>query len=376
MKLISLQENLKQGLFVVSNIAGKNMNLPILNNVLIKTEKGNIKLITTNLEMGIVHTVRGKIEKEGSITVDSKIFSDCVNLLPNKKISVEQKNSDLLINCENYKTKIMGQSAEEYPLIPEVDKKAYYSAQVDEFKKALSQAIFAVSTSESRLELSGVLFCFTDSSLTMAATDSYRLTEKIIKIKTNSKEDRKIIVPAKTLQELIRILSAGTDAEDVGKETAEVKFYLSENQILFTYGSTELVSRLIEGQYPDYKQIIPTNIKTNITIDRAELIRAVKVASLFSKTGINDINLDFPAGKNKIIVSSVSGQTGENITELEAKVSGNDNSIVINYRYFLDGLNNIDGETIKIEAIDSNTPCILKPEKEEDYLYIIMPIKQ
>ncbi len=386
MKLISLQENLKQGLFVVSNIAGKNINLPILNNVLVKTKEGNIKLITTNLEIGIIHTVRGKIEKEGSFTVDSKIFSECVNLLPNKKINLEQKNNDLLINCENYKTKIKGQSAEEYPLIPEVDKKTYYSAQVDEFKKALSQVIFAVSTSESRLELSGVLFCFANNSLTMAATDSYRLAEKRVKIKTNGNEDKKIIVPAKTLQELIRILSAGTDAEDVGKETAEIKFYLSENQILFICGSTELVSRLIEGQYPDYKQIIPTNIKTNIIIDRAELVRAVKVASLFSKTGINDINLDFPVGKSQVVISAVSGQTGENITKLDAKVSGNDNSIVINYRYFLDGLNNIDGETIKIEVVDANTPCILKPlssegaspdkEKDGDYLYIIMPIKQ
>ena len=386
MKLISLQENLKQGLFVVSNIAGKNINLPILNNILVKTKEGNIKLITTNLEIGIIHTVRGKIEKEGSFTVDSKIFSDCVNLLPNKKINIEQKNNDLLINCENYKTKIKGQSAEEYPLIPEVDKKIYYSAQVDEFKKALSQIIFAVSTSGSRLELSGVLFCFTNNSLTMAATDSYRLAEKGVKIKTNGNEDKKIIIPAKTLQELIRILSAGADAEDVGKETAEIKFYLSENQILFICGSTELVSRLIEGQYPDYKQIIPTNIKTDIIIDRSELVRAVKVTSLFSKTGINDINLDFPTGKNQIVVSAVSGQTGENITKLDAKVSGNDNSIVINYRYFLDGLNNIDGEMIKIEVVDANTPCILKPvssegaspdkEKDEDYLYIIMPIKQ
>ena len=383
MKLVSLQENLKQGLFMVSNIAGKNINLPILNNALIKTKDGNIKLITTNLEIGISHTVRGKIEKEGNFTVDSKIFFDCVNLLPNKKINVEQKNNDLLINCENYKTKIKGQSAEEYPLIPEVDKKIYYSAQVDDFKKALSQIIFAVSTSESRMELSGVLFCFTGDSLTMAATDSYRLAEKGVKIKTNGNEDRKIIVPAKTLQELNRILSAGTDAGDVGKETVEIKFYLSENQILFIYGSTELVSRLIDGQYPDYKQIIPTNIKTNIIIDRAELVRAVKVTSLFSKTGINDINLDFPSGKNQVVVSAVSGQTGENITELDAKVSGNDNSIVINYRYFLDGLNNIDGEAIKIEMVDANTPCILRPVsseenkgKDDGYLYIIMPIKQ
>ena len=389
MKITTLQENFKFGLFAVSHITGKNINLPILNNVLIKTEKGGIKLITTNLEIGIINTIRGKVEKEGSFTVDAKIISDYVGLLPNKKVSIEQKENDLLINCENYKTKIKGQSAEEYPLIPEVDRKIYYSAQVNEFKQALSQVIFAVSISESRLELSGVLFSFTNNSLTMAATDSYRLAEKKISVKTNSEEDKNIIVPAKTLQELIRILSGGPEAGEVGSETMEIKFYLSENQILFTHGSTELVSRLIEGQYPDYKQIIPTNIKTNIKINRAELIRAVKVASLFSKTGINDINLDFPAGKNQAVISSVSGQTGENITELDAQAKGDDNSMVINHRYLLDGLNNINSEMIKIEVIDSNTPCILKPlssappsgattdkEKNEGYLYIIMPIKQ
>lgn len=388
MKLISLQDNLKQGFFIVSHIAGKNINLPILNNILIKSEKGNIKLITTNLEIGIVNTIRGKIEKEGSFTVDAKIISDCIGLLPKKQVSLEQKENNLLINCENYKTKIRGQSAEEYPLIPEVDKKIYYSAEVGEFKKALSQVIFAVATSESRLELSGVLFSFANNNLTLASTDSYRLAEKKIKIKTNNDatKEKKIIVPARTLQELVRILSAGADGEDVGKETEEIKFYISDNQILFTHSSTELVSRLIEGQYPDYEQIIPTNIKTNIVIDRAELVRAAKVTSLFSKTGINDINLDFPAGKNQVIVSAVSGQVGENITKLDAKVSGDDNSIVVNYRYLLDGLNNINSEMIKIEVIDSNTPCILKPssfakasedkEKDEDYLYIIMPIKQ
>jgi DNA polymerase-3 subunit beta len=136
------------------------------------------------------------------------------------------------------------------------------------------------------------------------------------------------------------------------------------------------VSRLIEGQYPDYQQIIPNNSKTRISIDQQELVRAVKMASLFSKTGINDVNLDFPLGKNQVVISSVSGQTGENITNLEAKVLGDDNSIVVNYRYLLEGLNNIEKEMVKIEIIDSNTPCIIRPDRDESYLYIIMPIKQ
>ena len=375
MKIFSLQENLKQGFFIVGHIAGKNINLPILNNIMIKTEGGNIKMLATNLEIGIVTMVRGKIEKEGAYTVDAKIISECINLLPNKKVGLELKDGVLAVDSDNYKVKIRGQSAEEFPLIPEVDKKNYYSAPIEEFKKAVTQVMFAVSLSESRLELSGVMFNFNGAGLTLAATDSYRLAEKNIKIKTNNREEKKIIVPAKTLQELIRILS-GFQASAVEAEDQEIKFYISENQILFTCGSTELVSRLIEGQYPDYQQIIPTTSKTKAISQRAELIRAVKLASLFSKTGINDINLDFPKGKNQVVVSSVSGQTGENVTSLEAKVSGEDNGIVVNYRYLLDGLNNIDSELVRLEIVDGNTPCLLKSDKETDYLYIIMPIKQ
>ncbi len=378
MKISSLQENLKQGLNIVGHIAGRNINLPILNNVLLEAKNGNIKLTTTNLEIGIVCVIRGKVETEGRFTVDSKTISDYISLLPNKKVSIEQKENKLIIETENYKTKILGQSAEEFPLIPQIERKSFYSAKINEFKKALAQVIFAVSASESRMELSGVLFSFNKNTLTLAATDSYRLAEKILSIKTNGKDegDKKVIIPSRTLQELIRILSGFQGEAGEKEEVNEIKFYLSENQILFTVGSTELISRLIEGQYPDYKQIIPTEVKTKAIINRAELTRAVKASALFSKTGINDINLDLPAGKNKAIVSSVSGQTGENTAELEADVDGEDNGVVINYRYLLDGLNNIDGENVKINIIDSNTPCILKPEKGEDYLYIIMPIKQ
>jgi len=376
MKFSSLQENLKQSLFIVGHIAGKNINLPILSNVMIRARGGNIELITTNLEVGAVHSIRGKIEVEGEFTVDSKIITDYVGLLPNKKTNLEQKNNYLVIECDNYKTKIIGQPTEDFPLIPQVDKTNYYSLKVDEFGQALSQVVFAVSANESRLELSGVNFSFNNNSLTLAATDSYRLAEKTVKIKANTESNKNIIIPAKTLQELIRILSGLKDSGEVGSDGEEIKFYVSDNQVLFSVKSTELVSRLIEGQYPDYKQIIPTSTKTTALVSRNELLRATKASSLFSKTGINDINLDFPQNQNKIVISSASGQTGESVTNLDATVKGADNGIIVNSHYLLDGLNNINTENIKIEIIDNNTPCILKPETEKNYLYIVMPIKQ
>jgi len=377
MKFSILKENLNAALFIASHITGRNINLPILNNIMIEAKEGNIKLISTNLEIGIVHSIRGKVEGEGSFTVDSRVITDYVGLLPNKKIDIEKKDDNLIIECENYKTKIHGQSAEEYPPIPVISKSNYYSAKIDEFKKALAQVVFAVSTSETRLELSGVFFNFNGEKLILAATDSYRLAEKEVNVKNNSKNSQQnIIVPARTLQELIRILSGLKENSDIGEGDDEIKFYISDNQILFTIQSTELISRLIEGQYPDYKQIIPTNTKTSALINRADLIRAVKASSLFSKTSINDVNLDVPKNKNQVVISSTSDQTGESIINLEANTSGEDNGVVVNYKYLLDGLNNIEGESVKIEVVDNNTPCLLRPEKDKSYLYIIMPIKQ
>jgi DNA polymerase III subunit beta len=381
MKLSTLQENIKQGVYSVGHVAGKNINLPILNNILIEAKDGNIKLAATNLEIAVVNRVRGKIETEGVITVDAKVITDYISILPNKKVDIEVKDNKISLSCENYKTKISGQSAEDFPLIPQVEREEEIIINAEEFKKGVAQVIFAVSTNETRLELTGVLFDFIDGLLMLAATDSYRLAEKKIKIKRGKgnkdvKQPSKIIVPARTLQELLRVISTVKDGEVIEGEVNEIKMYISDSQILFTYGTIELVSRLIEGQYPDYKQIIPATSQTQGLINKSELSRAVKASAIFSRTGINDINVDLPGGKNQVVISSASGQTGENITELDAKVQGADNGAVVNYKYLLDGLNNIDDENVRLEIIDSNTPCILKPEKADDYVYIIMPIKQ
>jgi DNA polymerase-3 subunit beta len=374
MRFISLQENLKRSLNIVGHITSKNINLPILNNILIKAENGNIEFIGTNLEIGIIHQVRGKIESEGQTTVDSKLITEYVNLLSGgEKVRVEEKDNELKIDCGNYKTKIKGESGKEFPLIPVIPKTGYYSCQLKELKKSLNSVVFAVSNSENRLELTGILFSFNKNKLSLAATDSYRLAEKEVEIKASSMNgEQKIIVPAKTVQELLRVLS-NFEGDELGEEQ-EVKFYLSENQILFTVDSVDLISRLINGHYPDYQQIIPSKSQTEVLVERAELIRAVKASALFSKTGINDVTLLF--SKNKIIVSSFSGASGESQADLEAEVKGVDNEITINYRYLLDGLANIEGERVRLSILNNLTPCVLKPEKENGYLYIVMPIRQ
>lgn len=374
MRFISLQENLKRALNIVGHITSKNINLPILNNILIKSVDGNIEFVSTNLEIGITHQLRGKIETDGEFTVDAKLIGEYVNLLSGgEKVKVEVKDDELKVECGNYKTKIKGESAKDFPLIPSVPRTGFYSCKSGELRKALNSVVFAVSNSENRIELTGVLFSFEKEKLSLAATDSYRLAERQLEVKASDiSGEQKIIIPAKTIQELLRVLN-NLEGSELGDDQ-ELKFYLSENQILFTVDSVELISRLINGHYPDYKQIIPTKSHTDVLVERAELVRAVKAAALFSKTGINDITLLF--SKNKVLVSSFSGTSGESQIELEAAVTGEDNEVTINYRYLLDGLNNIEGGQVRLGVLNNTTPCVLRPEKDNSYLYIVMPIRQ
>ncbi len=374
MRLVCKQENLKRGLNIVGHVTTKNINLPILNNILIKAEGGNIELVSTNLEIGVVHQLRGKIETEGQFTVDSKLITEYVNLLNgSENVKLEEKDGELKLECGSYKTKIKGGLAKEFPLIPVIPKDGYFSCQINDFKRSLNSVIFAVSASENRVELTGVLFSFSKDKLSLAATDSYRLAESELAVINNgAKDDAKVIVPAKTAQEFLRILNS-IDMSALESE-ADVKIYIADNQVLFTVDSVDLISRLINGHYPDYKQIIPAQSQTKVMVERQELMRAVKASALFSKTGINDVTLKFT--KNKIIVSAFSGASGESQVEVEASIDGGDNEITINYRYLVDGLNNINGDLVKIGILNSNTPCVLRAEKEDGYLYIIMPIRQ
>lgn len=379
MKLSCTQENLNQGLSIVSHIASKSTSLPILNNILIKTEGGVIKLMSTNLEIGVSCVIRGKVEIEGSFTAQSRLLADYVNLLPKKKVDLEVlqeegKEGTLNIKCENYSTKIKGTSANDFPLIPEIERKDPYTCQAADLRQAISQTIFAVAVSETRPEISGVLLAIKGDNLTFAATDSYRLAEKTIKVKSQSGKSQNVIVPARTLQEILRILTSFKDPAAI-ENIEKVEIYLTENQILFVIDNVELISRLVEGQYPDYKQIIPTNYKTKASLDRQELIKATKTASLFTRSGIYDVNVDFAVANKKLVVSSTNNQLGENVSELDAKLEGEENNIVVNYKYLLDGLSVVESEEIDLEMNDSSNPCVLK-SKDKDYIYIIMPIKQ
>lgn len=386
MKLSCLQENLNQGLTIVSHISDKNTSLPILNNVLLKTENKNIKLISTNLEVGINCIIRGKVEEDGDITIPARIFNDYVSLLPNDRVNIEIKEDEAQINCNNFATKIKGSPSSDFPLIPSVDRDKSYSCKIsiNDFKKAIQQVIFALAPNESRTELSGIFISSRDGILTLAATDSFRLAEKRIKIiSEENKEENGIstIIPYRTLNEVARILSNLQKDDEIEDEKAYLSIYITENQILFSCKNIELISRIIDAKYPDYKQIIPQEFKTRVMLNTKTLINSVKAASLFTKVGIYDISIAVHPEQNKIKIASLNSQLGENQSEIETSIEGAPEELILNYRYLLDGLQNINAEKILLKVADKVKPCLIAPLSDEgkeipDYLYLIMPIRQ
>ncbi|MFH1564906.1 MAG: DNA polymerase III subunit beta, partial [bacterium] len=381
-KVSCTQENLNKGLNIVSHVSNKNTNLPILNNVLLQTTNKVLKLCATNLEIGVTHLARCKITEDGEIATEAKILADYINLLPKNNVEIETNENNLLISCGNHKTQINGNQTEDFPLIPTMEKEKGYKIRLVDFKEALSQTIFAASFNDLRQEISGAFFNFSNGKMTIVATDSYRLAEKIIDFKPINQDDceRSMILPLRTIQEILRILNLNEDVLNDGDNNVDVDLYVDDNQILMSSNNTELISKLVEGQYPDYKQIIPQDPKTNIIINKNELQKAVKAASLFTKAGIYDVELKVSVKNNELEIFSENSQLGRNSIKISAQVSGEDNGIVLNFRYFLDGLQNINTDQVSIDIIDMATPCLARSYKDEkvdqNYLYLIMPIRQ
>lgn len=364
MKLSCTQENLAASLSLVGPVAGRGGTLPILGNILLEAREGGLTLSATNLEIGITAHVRGKITEEGTFTVLGRLFQDYVNLLPKENVSLSLSGDHLLVRAGKAQTKIHGLSAEEFPVIPRVEGATAATLDAATMREALSQVLFSVAASDARPELSGVLLRFSPNSLTLVGTDSYRLAERTVPLATSPAILTDIIVPLRTMQELLRIL---------GAVSGELSIAASENQVLFSVEEAELVSRVIVGTFPDYKQIIPTESKTTVVLSKEPLVRAIKSASLFCRQGLNHVSLQFSS--DKILVSASSSQAGENMIEVPASITGADVDIVFDYRFLLDGLAAIPGSEVAITLNTSANPGVFTP-KEKGYLYLVMPIKQ
>lgn len=373
MKFFCTRENLSKALALVIGVAGKNINLPILSNVLIRANEQKVEFVATNLELAIVSNLRAKIEEPGVFTVPARTLNDFVNLLSDEKVEITLKDNEIEVVSGKSSTKIKGTPADEFPVVPVVGEGKGYLIDAEALKRGLGQVFQAAAKNEIRPELAGVLFCFNDepNTLTMAATDSYRLAEKKIKL-LQGEEKARIIVPARTAQEINHILSLSKGMEN----EKNVRLLVTDNQIVLRCNEVELVSRLVEGQYPDYTQIIPKEFKTVAEFSTNQITKEIKAASLFTITGVNAVNFDFDTASGAIIVSSTSTQTGEHKSEVTADIKGDKNNILLNHRYVLDGLANIDTENSLLKIINADSPCVLAPKDEQNFVYIVMPIRQ
>ncbi len=366
MKLSCTKENLLTGLTAVSRVASKNLTLPILGNVLLRAEDGSLTLSATNLEVGVTTRVRSKVVESGAATVQARLLTEYVSLLEREKIEIESDGSTLKIAGEGSETTIRGISSDDFPIIPAVAREKGFTADAAVLREALEQTLFAAAQDGARPEISGAYVTCDDKKLTIATTDSYRLAERRVPI-TNASAPLHAIIPTKALFELSRILPA----------EGAVQVFIGDTQALFVIDGTELSTRLVEGQYPDYAQIIPKESKTEAVIELGPLVKAVRTASLFVRSGINDVTLSLEPDKKRVSLSSANAESGEHRGSVAAKIDGPATSIVFNFRYLLDGLSVINAESVKLGVSDSGSPGILRAQDAgTDYLYLIMPIRQ
>ena len=380
MKTIILKDKLEEGISVVEKIAGKSLTLPILNNILISAEKNFLNLTSTDLEIGINWWSLVKNEKEGKIAVPARVLSSFVNFLPNNKsVELELKGLDLKIKCGNQQSSLKGVSPEDFPIIPKVSTQEKIMVKGNVFCQNLSKVVDIASFSSTKPEISGVYFLFQKNLIIMAATDSFRLAEKKIYLETplsNISKDYSLILPQRAAKEIISIFG----------EKEDLTIYFSPNQILFETALSEtkhpqiqVISRLIEGEYPNYQEIIPKKFETKISLRVNEFINQIKLASLFSGK-INEIKIKIDPKKNQLNLSSQNPDVGEHESFLQGKVEGKACEVSFNHRFLLDGLLNIaagrekDSEVI-LELNSSEKPGVLRPKNDETYLYLVMPIR-
>jgi len=366
MRLTCSQKDFSTALSITNKAVGVNNTLPVLNNVLVKAEGKKLYFTTTDLEIAISYWIEADIQNEGEITIPSKLLTNYVNYLKDDKVdvAVEEGNS-VMIKTNDSKTKIKGIPASEFPSIPIVEKEGAFSIAAKELASAVDQVAFAAALNTTRPILTGVYFNITKDELKMVATDSYRLAEKTIKV-TDVAGDISCIVPVKTILELGTILSSL-------KNDDKVEVIISKNQIFFSVNKTKITSRLIEGQFPNYHQVIPKDSKTKITLNVSGLSLVLKRINLFAKENNNKILLKVsPSG---VIVTTDTTQYGVGEVEIKTKVEGGENEIALNSQFLLEVLGNIGASEVVIELGEKTSPAIVRIGDKDDYIHIIMPLK-
>lgn len=362
MKLTVTQENLSRALSTVSRVASTRSSLPILSNVLLRTESNRLLVAATNLDIAISETIGAKITQKGAITVPARLMQDFVSSLPSGALELDVTENRLQITADRFDATINGVSAEEFPVMPTIDGGSTLELPAHDLKTTLQQVLFAASADDARPVLTGIYIHNSKDSLLFAATDSYRLAEKKLTLKT---DDVSLLVPVQSLQELLRSLKDDDDS---------VVITFDEQQARFKVGSVEVVTRLVDGKYPDYKKLLPKTFETTARLTKQSLTEITKVSSLFAREAAGSITLLIDEAKKEISISSIASQVGENTASAQADITGNA-TITMNSRFILDALAAFDGKEIQINVNGKLDPCILSDPNNESYLHVIMPVK-
>ncbi len=375
MKAIVLQENLARGLNIVSRAVAPRSTLPVLGNVLLATDEGRLRLSATNLEMAITCWIGARIEEEGSTTVPARTFSDLVSTLPGDQVllTLDVQTQTLNVRCGPSNTDIKCIDAQEFPPLPVPELDEAISLNVLDFKEMVHQVSFAASTDEARPVLQGVLIQVEGEQITMAAADGFRLSVRKAQLSHPAPRAVNVIVPARALNELARIISDGSN---------ELLMLVppGRNQVVFRCGDVELISQLIEGTYPDYQSIIPRSYQTRVIASTAAMLKACKQAEIFAREGINETRLNIkPAADaalpGQIEVTAFSEETGKNETIVDASVEGKGLLIAFNVKFLREALEVIKTPNVAFEMNTPQTPGVIRPVGGEDFVHIVMPMR-
>ncbi|HID65016.1 MAG TPA: DNA polymerase III subunit beta [Anaerolineae bacterium] len=373
MKVSCLQENLAKGLSIVGRAVATRSTLPVLSNVMLATDGSRLKLSATNLEIGIVCWIGAKVEEDGSITVPARLLTDFVNSLPPERIDMELtvRTQTLNLKCARFEANIKGIDAQEFPLIPTASEDNKISLDPSMLRLMIDQVVFAAATDESRPILTGVLAEFQGEQLTLAAADGFRLSVRTAHLPEPVSEPVTVIVPARALAELSRI-----SAEQ--EQPIEITITPARNQALFHLANVDLVSQLIEGNFPDYNQIIPTSYSTRTVVSTSDFLKAARTANIFARDAANIVRLEIvPGGEltpGRVTLTATSAEVGDNVGEIDAVIEGEEIEIAFNARYLIDVLSVVDSAQVALETTTASSPGVIRPVGSEDFTHVIMPM--
>jgi DNA polymerase-3 subunit beta len=368
MKFTCLQENLLKGLNIARQSSSRANTLPVLQTFLLQGKQGSLTISSTNLEIGIRVHIRGKEDSEGAICIPQDTLLAYIRNLPQDKLNLTVSNDELTIEQgDDIQAQFKGILAEDFPNLPELEVENQINLNSNDLKQGLKSVYGSLPRNEFRPEISGVYLAKKDNQLVFVGTDGFRLSEKKINLANLEGQNFSVIIPSKTVAEIIRVL-------DTMEET-DVSIQFGSSQIKIVIDTVEIISKLIDGNFPQYEGLIPQKFSTNFECDSQELVQAIKLASVFSQNAVNDVKLNLQ-DKKTLNINSSDSQTGSNKTKIPVHINGETGlTITFNYNYLLDGIQLFKEGSIQFHLNDTDSPVILKSDDTPDFYYLIMPIR-